>query len=359
MHGFAPSSTPLPPTPVAEHLEPVALPLARMLLEHAASVDCPGPKGATPLYVACAEGHVSVVSLLLEHGADASACADGGRSPLAVIAEERSPRAVQLCRLLLEAKARPNDAKHNGIAPLFLACAGLARAGRLDGSTRELWRAHKAAEAEQAAVLAAEEGRKAAAAAEEERKAVGKQSDSTNGSPTSPPCAAASHEVVLVELLLEAGADVEMADSGGVRPLWIASHQGHREALSRLLQAGASVNARALDGTTALWAACMQGHACCVRALLGAGGDARIASCGGTTPRAVAEWQRRGAARMPPSTDPATCVVTEYDEVLALLDQDDNEVAGTGRGRRDEIEGRGQEAVAGSAAAAESTITAA
>ena len=130
----------------------------------------------------------------------------------------------------------------------------------------------------------------------------------------------------MVELLLEAGADAERADSGEVRPLWIASHQGQEEALSRLVAAGACVNARALDGTTALWAACMQGHTACVRTLLGAGADAHIASCSGTTPRAIAEWQQLGAERACAQPSPESMVGAAYTEILEVLRHHEAEV---------------------------------
>ena len=57
-------------------------------------------------------------------------------------------------------------------------------------------------------------------------------------------------EVVLV--LLEAGADIHLANNTGVTALMSASEQGHVEVVSLLLQAGADKNMADIDGDTAL-----------------------------------------------------------------------------------------------------------
>ena len=93
------------------------------------------------------------------------------------------------------------------------------------------WRREKAAQ-DEAAMLVADDGGGGAAAATAE--------------------AAPEESIVLrlVDQLLLAGADPDAADSNDVRPLWIAAHQGHAQAVERLLRAGAQVDAAALDGTT-------------------------------------------------------------------------------------------------------------
>ena len=243
-----------------QNAEGLALPMAKMLIHNGgAEVNALGPKGASPLYIACAEGHATLAALLLSHRASPTEPADGGRTPLAVVVEERGPHAEALCNLLLDARSDPNAAKHNGITPLFLACATLDRAGRLDGHTREAWKRQKARDA-----------------------ALCRDADGLSG---------------LVDLLLASKADVEAADSGDVRPLWIAAHQGNADAVTRLLDARAGINEVALDETTALWAACSQGNYHCARVLVECRADLTLPSR--LTPLAVAKWHLANERRRP------------------------------------------------------------
>ena len=54
------------------------------MLKHGAQIDKKGVKGATPLYVACEEGHTDVVALLLKRGADPEEPLNKGNTPLSV-----------------------------------------------------------------------------------------------------------------------------------------------------------------------------------------------------------------------------------------------------------------------------------
>jgi ankyrin repeat protein len=134
------------------------------------------------------------------------------------------------------------------VSPLFLACAGLTRGARLSDGSREAWRTAMEAQVE---------------------------------------CESST----LIMLLLESGADFEAADSNGIRPLWIAAHQGNDEAVDTLLTVSAAIDATALDGTTALWAAAQQGHAEVVRRLLDAKADAGLRSVAGIGPLDAARKQ--------------------------------------------------------------------
>ncbi|CAI8024818.1 Ankyrin repeat domain-containing protein 29, partial [Geodia barretti] len=76
----------------------------------------------------------------------------------------------------------------------------------------------------------------------------------------------------VVEILLEAGADVHQATTkDGSVPLGIAAQEGHTETVQRLLEAGAIVNHQNKAGTTALLFAGWKGHSELVKLLLGAG----------------------------------------------------------------------------------------
>ena len=61
----------------------------------------------------------------------------------------------------------------------------------------------------------------------------------------------------VVRLLLEAGDDVNAANTAGCTAMMGASHYGDVEVVRWLLEAGADVNAAATDGHTALMPASM------------------------------------------------------------------------------------------------------
>ena len=55
-------------------------------------------------------------------------------------------------------------------------------------------------------------------------------------------------------MLLQAGAEVDAADTDGATPLWKAASHGHADILTVLLEAGANVNASITLGNTKITA---------------------------------------------------------------------------------------------------------
>jgi len=72
--------------------------------------------------------------------------------------------------------------------------------------------------------------------------------------------AAAAGDVVEVQNLLAAGADVNALDGSGETPLFLAACRGHAEVAKLLLQAGADPEIASPMGGTPLWQATGQGH---------------------------------------------------------------------------------------------------
>ena len=72
-------------------------------------------------------------------------------------------------------------------------------------------------------------------------------------------------------MLLDSGADVDKAMDNGVTPLFIASRNGHGDAVRMLLDSGADVNRLANNGHAPLEAACFHAHMPVVRLLLTSG----------------------------------------------------------------------------------------
>lgn len=88
-----------------------------------------------------------------------------------------------------------------------------------------------------------------------------------------------------MKILLDAGADPDLVNSGGLTPLHMASHGGRLDAVSALLAGGASPNAKTATGQTPLhFAANAKNNKEVVLALLNAGANASAEDSGGHTP---------------------------------------------------------------------------
>jgi ankyrin repeat protein len=105
----------------------------------------------------------------------------------------------------------------------------------------------------------------------------------------------------IVDLLLNAGADVNFADPGGFTPLKQAVGDSHLDIVERLLLRGANIGHRcATDGgSTVLHTAAAYGLVDCIRLLLRYGADPKALSDDGQTPYDTAiECEERDAAAL-------------------------------------------------------------
>lgn len=75
--------------------------------------------GASPLLIACQEGHDNIVKLLLNNGADINLCTITDASPLFIACQNGHNSIVQL---LLNRGAEINKRRKDGYSPLFVAC---------------------------------------------------------------------------------------------------------------------------------------------------------------------------------------------------------------------------------------------
>ena len=85
------------------------------------------------------------------------------------------------------------------------------------------------------------------------------------------------HEKV-VKVLVGAGANLDRTDRNAVTPLMWASRLGHAKIVTALLEAGANINAKDNDGWTALSAAKTSGHEAVVELLKDAGAQGSVAN---------------------------------------------------------------------------------
>jgi ankyrin repeat protein len=74
-----------------------------------------------------------------------------------------------------------------------------------------------------------------------------------------------------VKYHIDAGADVNIADKDGETPLYWASHNGHTDSVKRLIDAGANVNNADNNGRTPLYWASYKGYTDSVKRLIDAG----------------------------------------------------------------------------------------
>ena len=99
--------------------------VARLLIEKGADVGQAKNNGATPLLVSCFNGHDDVARLLMEHGADVGQVGKKGVTPLHVACYEGH---VDLARMLIEWQANVNALTEEGTSSLCWAC----KKGRAD-----------------------------------------------------------------------------------------------------------------------------------------------------------------------------------------------------------------------------------
>eukprot|EP00029_Vermamoeba_vermiformis_P003176 TRINITY_DN13551_c0_g1_i1.p1 TRINITY_DN13551_c0_g1~~TRINITY_DN13551_c0_g1_i1.p1 ORF type:complete len:167 (-),score=52.34 TRINITY_DN13551_c0_g1_i1:61-561(-) len=81
----------------------------------------------------------------------------------------------------------------------------------------------------------------------------------------------------VVKFMKEKGADLELADTAGSRPLHLAAFNGKDDVVSWLIHdAKCDINARDADGNTPLIKAASRGHISTVKLLLQSGADKKI-----------------------------------------------------------------------------------
>lgn len=92
--------------------------------------------------------------------------------------------------------------------------------------------------------------------------------------------ATTSGDVLALETLLDAGADIDAKDRHGQTALMLAAHRGHLVAVEALLRRGANLDVTAKFGLSALMLAIVAGHEEIGRALVRAGADPEIKGAG-------------------------------------------------------------------------------
>ena len=218
-----------------------------LVIEHAQDVNARGLyKKSTPLHLASARGHVTVVRVLLEHDADVTAQNEDGSTPLHLAS--RWGR-VKVVRVLLKHGADPTAQDNNRLTPLHQASSR----GHVDSARILL------------------------------ELGVDATAQDKNGWT---PLHWASYEghVGVTRVLLKHGVDATVEDKNGRTPLHRASFEGHLGITCVLLEHGVDTTSQDKDGRTLLHRASFAGHVKVVRKLLEHGMDATVQDKNGWTP---------------------------------------------------------------------------
>ncbi|XP_072274608.1 ankyrin repeat and SOCS box protein 18 isoform X2 [Pyxicephalus adspersus] len=179
------------------------------------------PGGRSPLHEACAGGHDDCVHLLLEHGANPNKCSDDGLTPLHVCVMNSSLRCAEL---LLQHGALVNETTDATQDSSLHIAARLGLLGHVDLYLRHGALINCRNDEGETPLVAACTGK----AGDEETRleicrlllkngADPEAQDQQERRPLHHACRKA--ESRLVELLLDAGVDVNVADYNGVQPL--------------------------------------------------------------------------------------------------------------------------------------------
>ena len=234
--------------------------IADLLIRAGANVNAVTDLGVTPLWPASQSGSVSMVQRLLEAGGDPGAALLSGETLVMTAARSGNP---DLVRGLLAAGADPNASATRGQTALMWA------AGQEHSGVVEVLLEYGAD------VLARSEARRQFMKTD---KAQESHPDYhvwvEQGGNTALMFAARSGGLRSLELLVEAGAEVNQTSAFGITATITAIHGGDSDAglVEYLLEQGADPNS-ADGGYTALHAAILRGNGAAVRALLAHGAD--------------------------------------------------------------------------------------
>ncbi len=224
--------------------------------------------GATPLYMASEQEHVSIVERLLAAGADVNKATTTNTTPLYIASELGN---VSIVERLLAAGADVNKATTNtGATPLYVASEQeyLSIVERLLAAGADVNKATKNGETP----LYIASQRRYVDIAERLITAGADVNKATTNTGTTPLYLASNNGYLrIVELLIAAGAYVNNTNRDS--PLFAASINGHADVVERLIAAGANVNYQNVTGTTSLYWASQKGYTQVVEHLLAAGAD--------------------------------------------------------------------------------------
>ncbi|KAL3313749.1 Ankyrin repeat domain-containing protein 17 [Cichlidogyrus casuarinus] len=268
-------------TPLMEATNNAHLEVAKLLVQRGANINSFSSEfKESALTLASYKGHTEMVRFLLEMGADHEHRTDEMHNALM---EASMDGHVEVARLLLAHGASVHLPPESFESPLTLAaCGGHTELAHLligyganieevnDEGYTPLMEASREGYEETVALLLA-------CGADVNTKTEETQE-------TALTLAACGGFIGICEMLIKAGADIEVGGFQCSTPLMEAAQEGHNQLVTRLIEAGANVNAVTGTGETALHYAADNGHVRVCRELILAGALKNAQALGGKTP---------------------------------------------------------------------------
>jgi ankyrin repeat protein len=232
------------------------LDIVNTLLQAGAKAAAGDRYGVTPLYLASVNGNADMIRRLLDAGVDPNAVDPGGETALMTAARTGAPAAL---RVLLERGASVDAREpefgqtalmiavrenHDAAVAVLLGAGAAANAQTRKGPTPSFVPPCKGTGCGSEGV-----GINRGGLPDRGRRAEAK------GGMTPLLYAARDGRVTAARRLIDAGADLELADANGIRPLLMAALNNNLDVARVLLSKGANVNADDFWGRSPLWAA--------------------------------------------------------------------------------------------------------
>lgn len=282
------------------------------------NLNCKDFSGSTPLHIACSKGNSTTVGLLLKYGSNPNAQCDRqkqtpahyaaesgsisvlrllkkflakmdlqnifGNTPLHRASYHNHKQAVQF--LLEECEANPSIKNFDDQSPLYMAIVH----GDYDSVTTLVSKFNADIEAK----VSSNFDRSLLQIAIQEKKDIiiqylinkGANVNNVDAHGSTPLIeAVAEQNIELCKLLIDNGAEVNVFRNIDLAsPLHISAQIGNFEIMQLLLQSGATVNNQNQQDKTALHLACASGNSKCVKLLLESKAKRNIKDCNGKTP---------------------------------------------------------------------------
>ena len=256
--------------------------MVRMLVMNNANIDLKDNEGNSAILVAASRGNTDLVKLFLEHGSSADVSDAFGNTPLLIALHKNFD---DMAELLMSKNADLNKADNNGVTPLIVAAKKghikfvktiVEKGAYLDSADKN---------GDTALILAKRENRHDIVMLLLAKNAlVEKRSEQDELMAY----AALNNYHDIADNLIKRQISVNRRFSDGLFPLWYAVRNGNAKMIEMFLNAGADLEAKNKDGETVLLYACAKREEHVVIALLNKGANFAVTDKQKSTPLMIA-----------------------------------------------------------------------